>query len=187
MINSRLHGHNNYTFDSRWVSVYIWAFVSIWVSICLRLGIWVGEETKWMGSSLINKTMCHSLSLPEVEPVNIFLGKLTLGRQEAEWRQMVAVVGKTTDKPSFPSSGYENLGNGMQINSFTLIVKKKIIGYLYIRPRCQRSYRLLHSLVSSLNTCIWSALKTTSKNGLELQESGRGRMSLQSVYQGLNI
>lgn len=69
--------------------------------------------------------MCHSLSLPEVQPVNIFLGKLTLGRQEAEWRQMVAVVGKTTDKPSFPSSGYENLGNGMQINSFTLIVKKK--------------------------------------------------------------
>lgn len=75
-----------------------------------------------MGSSLIKKckTMCHSLSLSEVEPVNIFLG-----RQEAECRQMVVVVGKMTDKPSFPSSGYENLGNGMQINSFTLIVKKK--------------------------------------------------------------
>lgn len=126
MINSRLHSHN-YTFDSRWVSVYVWAFVSIWVSIYLHLGIWVGEETKWMGSSLIKKckTMCHSLSLSEVEPVNIFLGKLTLGRQEAECRQMAVVVGKMTDKPSFPSSGYENLGNGMQINSFTLIVKKK--------------------------------------------------------------
>lgn len=39
-----------------------------------------------MRSSLTKKckTMCHSLSLPEVEPVNVFLERLTLGRQEAE-------------------------------------------------------------------------------------------------------
>lgn len=38
---------------------------------------------------------------------------------------MGAVVGIMTDEPSSPSSGYENLGNGMQVNSFTLIVVKK--------------------------------------------------------------
>lgn len=79
-----------------------------------------------MSLSLIKKckTMCHSLSLPEVEPVSIFLEKLTPGRKEAVRKHMVAVGGIITDKPSFPSSGYENLGNGMQINSFILILKK---------------------------------------------------------------
>lgn len=54
-------------------------------------------------------------------------------------------MGIMTDEPSSPSSGYENLGNGMQVNSFTLIVKKKRI-FAHTRPTCQRSYRLLHSL-----------------------------------------
>lgn len=59
---------------------------------------------------------------------------------------MGAVVGIMTDEPSSPSLGYENLGNGMQVNSFTLIVKKKGGIFTHTRPRCQRSYRLLHSL-----------------------------------------
>lgn len=86
-----------------------------------------------MGSSLIKKckTMCHSLSLLEVEPVNIFLEKLTLGRQEAERRQMVAVVGKTTDKPSFPTSGYEIWVTECKLILSPLWQKKKKDIYTY--------------------------------------------------------
>lgn len=106
----------------RWVSVYIWVFVSIWVSIYLCVGSWVGEEATWMSLSLIKKckTICHSLSLPEVEPVNIFLEMLTLGRKEEVWREMVAVVGIMTDSHHFFPRLW-NLGNWMQIHSFILV------------------------------------------------------------------
>lgn len=48
-----------------------------------------------MSLSLIKKckTICHSLSLPEVEPVNIFLEMLTLGRKEVVRREMVGGEG----------------------------------------------------------------------------------------------